>query len=479
VKWIPHAYMKKAMRFCVERGAAGLFQDPGLGKTSEMYGVLKILRKAGVAENMLVISPLRPAHLTWPAEAQKWDDFKEFNVHVLHGPDKQLLLEQPHDVSIINPDGLPWLLGGMEEYIDPKTGREKRRLVKGAAQEAGVWWDVLVVDESTQFKHGTTQRFKTLRPHLPKFSRRYILTGDPSPNGLMDLWGQMFILDLGRSLGPYITHYRDTYFEKPNLGSFNYRLKKGADKLIYKAIAPLVLRMAAEDYLTLPELIINDVPVELPAKARKTYDQMENLMLAELEAGIVTAANAAVSMSKCRQLAGGGVFVDSDGAFEHVHQAKTEATVELVEQLQGKPALVAYEFKHELARLQKVFPKAPRIGGGVSTKEAQLIERQWNAGLIPVLLAQPQSVARGLNLQGTDAAIIFHTTPWDLEVYKQFIRRVWRQGQAQRVVVSRLIALKTVDQVVVSALARKSGVQQALFTALKDLAKERKRRGLR
>ena len=446
--WKPHGYQKRAMKFCIERGAAGLLLDPGLGKTSIIMATFKILKKAGLVDRMLVVAPLRPAQQVWPAEATKWAEFAGLTVTVLHGPDKDRLLDQDADINIINPEGLSWL---------------ESRNVKP-------WpWEMLVVDESTRFKHTNTQRFKILRRLLGKFKRRYILTGSPAPNGLMDLFGQAFIMDQGNALGPYITGFRSAYFDATGFGGYTWVLKDGAAERIYERLRPLVLRMSAADYLDLPPLINNTVEVELPPAARKQYAAMEELLLAKVKDELVVAANAAAAAGKCRQIANGGIYGEDSKAYA-IHEAKLDAVEELVEELSGKPALIAYEYDHDLQRLHTRFPDAPYIGGGVTAKRFKEIEIAWNLGLIPVLLAQPQSVAHGLNLQGTEAAVIWHSLTWNLEDYEQFVRRVWRQGQKGSVVVHHIVAKDTVDEVVMSTVAGKDRTQKALLAALTDYA---------
>lgn len=451
MKYDPHAYQKRSIKFTVERRAAGLFLDPGLGKTSITYAALKLLMKSGEVEKALIIAPLRPAASTWPQEAQKWHDFRELNIHVLHGPDKEKLLDQPHDVSVINPDGVPWLLTTM--------------------RERNWWWDILVIDESTRYKNPRTTRFKTLKSYLGRFNRRVILTGTPAPNNLLDLWAQVYLLDGGAALGRTFTSFRQEFFKPTGYGGYTWTIKDGAEKQIYARLSALVLRMEAEDYLQLPPLINNTVYVDLPESARKVYNQMEKTMLAAVSDELVTAANAAAATNKCRQIANGGIYLDEGGGYEQIHDAKTEAVEELVEELSGKPALVAYEYKHDLERLQRAFPRAPHLGGGVSSKEQVCIEAAWNAGDLPVLLAQPSSVAHGLNLQGTSAAVILHSLTWNLEDYLQFIRRVWRQGQKERVFVHHIVARGTVDEIVMKTLARKDREQRSLLDALKDYAR--------
>lgn len=453
-KYIPHKYQKAAIKFMLEKCFAALFLDPGLGKTSVALATFKILRKQGYVRRMLVVAPLRPALSTWPREITKWVEFEDLRMVVLHGPNKLQMYEANADVYVINPEGLEW-------FID--TARERK----------DEWlWDMLVVDESTKFKHPQTSRFKQLKRILPLFSRRYIMTGSPAPNGFMDLFGQFYIMDMGQTLGQYITHFRNTFFYSTGFGGYTYTLKEGSAKAIQERIAPRCLRMNAEDYLNLPPLVENRVYVELPEKARKMYDQMETLLFTQLSEGVVSAVNAAAATMKCRQIANGGLYKGTEGKeWEQIHLAKLEAVQDLVEELGGKPCLIAYEFRHDLERLKSVFPLADVMGGGMSAKHQRDVEDRWNAGLIPILLAQPQSVAHGLNLQGVGAAIIFHSITWDLEIVEQFIRRVWRQGQESRVVVHYIMAKQTVDYLIVDALSKKDKVQRSLMTSLKNYMK--------
>lgn len=469
MKYQPKEYMLKAIGHVVSRACAALFLDPGLGKTAIMYAAFSLLKKKRFVRKMLVIAPLRPAYSVWPAEAEKWDDFNHLKVVVLHGPDKEALLRSDADVFVINPEGLKWLF----------------------AHDWKEWpWDVLCVDESTRFKHVNTDRFKLLKPTLPRFARRYILTGSPAPNGLLDLFGQVYILDLGSALGRYITHYRLAYFDNPDRQGWLWVPREGAEERIYKKMGPLALRMAATDYLTLPPLVgacgSNSDPlvtwVDLPPDARRAYDEMETLLVAEVKAGKVVAANASVASGKCRQIANGGLYA-SDGAplnlrttsltrdlAYHLHEAKVDAVEEIIEEASGVPTLVAYEFDHDLTRLRRRFgPDTPYIGGGVTPKRFKEIERGWNAGEIPILLAQPQSVAHGLNLQATRANVIWHSLTWDFEAYEQFYKRVWRQGQQHTVFVHHVLARNTVDRLILNALMRKDRTQRALLDALKDL----------
>lgn len=456
--WKPHKYQKNAIKFLLEHAAAGLFLDPGLGKTSIVLGATKILKEQGLLNRVLVIAPLRVCYGVWPAEAQKWNDFHGLKVVVLHGKDKELALRQEADIYVINPEGLDWLL---------QNNRLKNLKV-----------DTLVIDESSKFKHTQTRRFKSLKPTLNKFARRWILTGTPAPNGLMDLFGQIYILDLGRAFTPYITKFRLEFFNSIGFGGYTYVPKPGSEERIHELIRPLTLRLEAADYLELPQLIENYIHVELPPKVRKTYTEMEEILFAMLDNGeLAIAQTAAAASMKCRQIANGGIYKNLDytpavrsDAWQNLHMEKANATLDLVEELNGQPLLVAYDFEHDRARLLEVLGKdTPYIGGGVSAKRGAEIEAAWNRGEIPVLLAHPQAAGHGLNLQGSCHHVLWHSLTWDLELYEQFNKRVLRQGNKfSHVTIHHLVAKNTIDEVMVRAVKGKAKVQNRLLLALKD-----------
>jgi SNF2 family DNA or RNA helicase len=454
--WIPKKYQEKAIKFMTERACAGLFLDPGLGKTSVSLAVYKILKAAGLVKAMLVVAPLRICHLVWPPEIQKWEEFRRLKFEVLHGDDKAEALRRKADVYIVNYDGLEWLseeLGRMADWP----------------------FDMLVVDESSRVKNTNTKRFKLLKPMLNRFRRRYILTGTPASRSLEDLFGQVFVMDRGATFGPYITHFRNEYFYPGGYGGYEWLPQAGAEKKIFAKLAPRVLRMAAEDYLDLPKLVINDVKVRLPEKARKVYNEMELRLRADLDSGRISAANAGVASLKCRQIANGGLYTNVRCTeWENLHDAKTEAVVDLLEELSGQPTMVLYDFDHDLERLREALGNPPHLGGGVPTKRAKEIEAAWNRGELPVLLGQPQTVAYGLNLQAGGRALIWHSLTWNYEDYDQAIRRIWRQGQKFKVVSHRVIAEGTVDEAMVLSMSSKANRQQRVFDALKKYWERRK-----
>lgn len=459
----------------LEHGAAGLFLKPGLRKTSCTLAAVKVLKKQNLINRVLVIAPLRVCHLVWPVEVKKWKDFNHFEVVVLHGPKKEELLKKDADIYVINPEGLTWLFGA--ENVKTPTGRPKLKIDKKRLKSLG--FDLLIVDELSWFKHSNTARFKLMKQVIGSFSRRWGLTGDPSANGLMDLFGQCYILDQGRSLGEYISHYRKKYFEQDYTG-YDWTLREGADKEIYKRIKPLVLSMGDEYLKDLPEIVEHKIMVDLPEKAFKVYLEVEDVLISKIEEGLVSAANAAVASSKCRQIASGGVYINQEVEalsilptnkrdWADLHNEKLSALESLLVELQGSPLLIAYEFDHELEKFKKKFGKdLPYIGGGVSMKKATALVDQWNAGKLPYLFGQPASMGHGLNLQESSCNVCWYTQTWSYDKDDQFVRRVRRSGNINKhVFVYRILARNTIDEIVYFALQKKKKGQQALFDALK------------
>ena len=448
MKFTPHEYQHRAIQFCLSRACAGLFVSPGLGKTSIMLATFNILKQKGLVHQMLVLAPLRVCYSVWPAEIAKWDEFNHLKVGILHGPDKgKVLADKSLDILVMNYEGLRWF-----------------------SAQRKVMPEMLVIDESSKLKSGNTQRFKTLKGMLDKFRRRYILTGSPASNSLLDLFCQLYCMDMGATFGPYITKYRNEYFNQGGFGGYEWRLKPGADTLIHAKLAPRVMSLSAEDYLKLPPLIETTVKVTLPAPAMLQYLSMEKKLKVDFDAGKVTAANAAVGTMFCRQIANGGLYTNARlHEFEHLHDEKTEAVVDLIEELEGQPTLVIFDFAHDLERLKKALGKdTPHIGGGVTPKRSNEIVEAWNRGEVPVLLGHPQSMSHGLNLQKAGRAIIFHSLTWSYEDRMQLIRRVHRQGQEYPVFVYDIVAIGTIDEAIQRAVTGKQKGENALLAALQD-----------
>jgi SNF2 family DNA or RNA helicase len=419
VFWEPHEYQKEAVKFLVSQGSGALWLDPGLGKTAIVLAAFRALKIKGLAQKMLVLAPLRPAHGVWPAETKKWEQFEGYSIGVLHGGNKAKVLKQNHDIYVINFEGLQWL----------------------SSQLNGKQWpfQILTVDEIS----------------------------------LLDIFGPQLIIDQGATFGQFVSRFRQEYFYPSGYGGYEWKLQQDGEKRIHEKLEGKVLRMAALDHLDLPELTYNNVYIELPAAARKMYKAFEDNLTIELAAGNVTAVNAAVAVMKGQQIANGGSYLDMDDNTTektsiHLHDAKTEVALELVEELSGQPCIIGYHFAHDLERLQAAFPNAPVIGSGVIGAKLDAIINAWNAGEIPVLLAHPMSAGHGLNLQGAGHAVIWYSLTWSLEIYEQFIRRLWRQGQKNHIVVHHIIAKDTIDEAILQTVKRKDKTQQKLLDAVRD-----------
>lgn len=412
----------------------------------------KILRNRGLVKRALVVAPLRPMRKVWPDEIRKWVDFADLTYSIVHGSGtgaeakRDAALRKDADIYLINPEGIKWL-------FDAKRKRPE--------------FDVLIIDESTKFKDSSTQRFKALKPHLPSFSRRWILTGTPVPNGLLDLFGQIYILDLGRSLGRFITHYREEYFVPSGYGGYEWKPQSDAFPRIIDKISPLILQLSAEEHLQMPALVSHDLKVSLPPTSRKLYDELERDFLVQMESGEeVIALNAAAAGTKLRQIANGALYTQGQ-SWSKLHDEKLEALGSLLGELDGHPVLIFYEYHHDAARINDYLGGCPNLSGAAG-RQFDLLVDGFNSGRISRIMAHPASAGHGLNLQGSCHHIIWFGIPWNLEYYDQAIARVYRQGQkADRVFVYHIIAEETKDEEVVKVLARKDRSQQTLLSALK------------
>jgi SNF2 family DNA or RNA helicase len=442
--WQPHAYQERAIKLLLSQASGGLFLDPGLGKTSICLATFRILKKLGYARKALIIAPLRPVYKVWPDEIEKWEEFGDITYTILHGENKRANLDLDVDLYIINPEGLLWLFQ-----------------IKTLPQ-----WDVLIVDESTKFKDSTTRRFRLLKPWLEQFRRRWILTGTPSPNGLGDLFGQMYILDLGRALGRYITHFRGQFFQRSGYNLYEWTPRPSAFTEIVEKIKPLILQLSAEDYLQMPELVYRNLYVTLTTDVMKFYRGVEEDFLAKLEDGNLVAANAAVAGIKCRQIANGAVY-DEYKKVHIIHDEKLDALENLLAELEGHPVLLLYEFDHDRQRIKARIGDVPVLGHGMSPEALDRTIDAFNAGRIQCLMGHPASMGHGLNLQGSCHHIICFGLTWNLEFYDQAIARVYRQGQkSSHVFVYHIVAKGTLDEKVMGVITDKDKSQQTLLKAL-------------
>lgn len=469
--WVPQPYMLQGVEWLLTHACAGLFLKPGMKKTSITLCAFSELVKAKKAKRMLVVSPLKVAWEVWPEEIKKWSRFNHLRCVVLHGEEKEEELTTPAEVYVVNMDGLAWLLADRARFL-----------------KLGI--DTLTVDESSFFRHTNTVRFKILKKVLNTFARRWILTGTPKPKSYLDLFPQMYIVDMGYSLGPFITHYRHEFFDPTGYGGYTWKLKEGAAETIQKLIAPLVLYLEREDYVKMPRLVEHVVRVELPVEARRVYDELEEEMLSVLGGGeTITALSAGVATMKCCQVANGGIYHQPEAgvarlsrrqSWTNLHHVKVAAVKRIIKEATGA-VLVAYEFEHDLDRLLKVFGKRAVVMGSAGTKKEREVLKKlivdWNAGRIPLLLTQKQRASHGLNMQyGTCRTVVWHSETWDLEQYIQLNERIWREGNpAEQVDVYLVTARDTVDEVKLRSLRTKNKSQTGFLTALKEYALERRK----
>ncbi len=471
-EFLPHAYQERAICNLIADPYHGLFMDPGLGKTACILEAFRRMRAACDVERALVIAPLRVCYTTWLDERNKWNQFRDIRVVNLHRYDLGESIPDA-DLFLINPEGLERLFGGPVVKKTRPGSKTKRRVV----WESGPWkhWrgrpEMLVVDESTRFKRSTGRRMKVLRRYLGDFGRRSILTGTPIPNGIMDLHGQMLILDCGATLDERVTYFQKRWFEKIAVGPPSRRFDKflpldGSFDAVRELIAPHITCLRGEDWLDLPELFRVDVPVKIPDQALALYESVKEDAVAWVEDGKDILMEG--TLVKLQQIASGMLYADGDTSkWYEVHKEKLDALEDLLAQ-SGRPALVAYWFRSEAEAIRRRIGKdTPAIGGGTSPARTAEIVKEWNAGKHPVVLVQPQAAAHGLNMQEGSNAIVWFTLPWDLELYDQLNARLHRQGQqADTVFVYHLVAKSTVDSAVTSVLRQKSRNQKNLIAAL-------------
>lgn len=452
----PYEYQQTAIRWILKNPRCGLFLDMGLGKTVSTLTAVQQLMDDCEVSRTLVVAPKKVAETTWTTEAQKWDHLKSLKVAKVMGTEKQrkLALAEKADVYVIGRDSFVWLVGIFGGMLP---------------------FDVLVIDELTSFKSSKSNRFKAMRMATPTAKRVIGLTGTPAPNGLIDLWAQMYCIDMGERLGRSVTKYRETYFETHKWNNIIVRcnVKKGYDEVIRKKIADICLSMQAKDYLQLPDLINHTIKVQLSSTTMQAYTKFEREKVLQFqdehqgETANVLAQSAAGLMNKLSQFANGAIY-DDERNVHHVHDEKLDRLAEIIEAANGSSVLVFYQYKHDAARIAEKFNKAYRVK--VYTDEKQLIE--WNAGQVDILLAHPASTAFGLNMQDGGHYIVWFGTGWNLELYQQANARLHRQGQQYPVQVYNLVCSGTVDERAEAALENKKGVQQGLLDSLNYLIRK-------
>lgn len=449
-----HRYQKFGAAHLIKHPFASLFFEMGLGKSVSTLTALVDLKDLGEVTKTLIVAPLRVANHTWPEEIESWKHTKHLTYAKVTGSlkERRKALREKTDIHIINRENIPWLVAELE----------------------GTWpYDLVIIDESSSFKNHQSNRFKALKTVRPLMKRVILLTGTPSPNSLIDLWPQLYLLDRGERLGKTISEYRRVHFsegrKKENV-VFNYVLKKSQDDLlgedihkalIYDKISDICISMKTRDWLDLPPTIIRDFEIKMPQKIKKDYEEFEKKAVLELLDSEITAVNAAALTNKLLQFANGAIY--SEGKkFTEIHDLKLKALEEILEANVGNPVLCFYNFKHDVERIcKKLKHYEPKLLDGGNDID------QWNKGKIPFLLAHPASAGHGLNMQHGGNVIVWFGLPWSLELYQQANARLDRQGQKKSVIIERIKIAGTMDEDVISALERKDVGQEALMQAVK------------
>ena len=449
MKYAPHDYQSYAIQYIENHPACAVLLDMGLGKTSITLSALNdLLFDSFEVHKILVIAPLRVARETWPAEADKWDHLQGLICSVAVGTEteRRAALMNPADIYIINRENVQWLIEDSGLPFD---------------------FDTVVIDELSSFKNHQTKRFRSLMKVRPKVKRIIGLTGTPSSNGLMDLWAEFRLLDLGERLGRFISHYRLNYFMPDKRNGqiiFSYKPQRGAENRIYNKIADITISMKSTDYLSMPELISSEYTVRLTDEEKKKYEELRNDLVLQLPNGDITASNAAALSGKLSQMANGAIYTDTGDTIA-VHDRKLDALEDIIEAAGGKPLLVAYWFKHDLKRIENRLKQLHMPFSKLDT--ADNIKR-WNSGEVPVALIHPASAGHGLNLQSGGSCIVWFGLTWSLELYQQTNARLWRQGQtSETVVVQHIVTKGTIDESILKALSKKDSTQAALIDAVK------------
>lgn len=449
MKYKPHDYQRYATEYIESHPEAAVFLDMGLGKTSITLTALNnLLFDYFDVHRILVVAPLRVARNTWSDEIEKWDHLHHLTFAIAVGSEKERLeaLKKQADITMINRENLQWLI--------EKSGQPFE-------------YDMVVIDELSSFKNHQAKRFKALMKVRAKVKRIVGLTGTPSSNGLMDLFAEFKILDMGMRLGRFIGQYRNTYFKPDKVNGpivYSYKPLLGAEDAIYEKISDITISMKAADHLKMPELINTKYMVHLSEKEKKKYEDMKAELVLELPEGEITAANAASLSGKLSQMANGAVYADDESILP-IHDRKLDALEDIIESANGKPLLIAYWFKHDLVRIEQRLTEK-KIPFQKLDSDASM--KMWNKGELPVALIHPASAGHGLNLQSGGSTLVWFGITWSLELYQQTVARLYRQGQSSRTVtVIHILTQGTVDEKIMKALAEKDSTQSALIDAVK------------
>lgn len=443
MKYKPHSYQEYAIKYIEVHPISALLIDMGLGKTSiTLTAIRNLLFDSFEVCKVLVIAPLRVAKNTWTDEIKKWEHLSTLTYSLIVGNENERLsaLNEQTDIYIINRENVDWLVNKSGYKFD---------------------FDMVVIDELSSFKNHQSKRFKSLMKVRPLVKRIVGLTGTPSSNGLMDLFAEFKILDMGKRLGYFIGQYRNTYFKPDKMNGpivYSYKPLPNAENAIYKKISDITVSMKANEYLKMPELVTSNYVVELSGSEKNQYDRMKKSLVLEITDGEITASNSASLSNKLCQLSNGAIYDDEQNIVE-IHGRKLDALEDIIESMNGKPLLVAYWYRHDLELIKKRF----------SIREIKTSEdiSDWNKGKIPVALIHPASAGHGLNLQNGGSTLVWFGLTWSLELYQQTNARLYRQGQKNTVVIQHIITKGTIDEQILKALQKKNKTQADLIDAVR------------
>ena len=445
MKFIPYDYQQYAIDYIIRNKESGIFLDMGLGKTViTLTAIEELMYNSFEVKRVLVVAPLRVARDTWSSECGKWDHLKHIKMSLILGDERERIraINRNADIYVINRENLAWLIDHYGKSFP---------------------YDMVVLDELSSFKDPSSKRFRKMKS-VRQFVKRIVgLTGTPAPNGLLDLWSQIYLLDRGKRLGKYISTYRNEYFlpdKRTGQVIYSYKPRPYAEREIYKKINDLCVSMKAADYIKMPDRVDNFIEVKMSDNEKRLYDRLERDTLLPFSDGDIDAVNAAALATKLLQMANGAVY-DENKIVKHIHNKKLEALEDLYEAANGKPVLIFYMYKHDRDRIKAL------IGQDARELDSARDIADWNAGRIKAAIAHPASTGHGLNLQSGGSTIIWFGLTWSLELYQQANARLWRQGQKETVIVHHLVTKDTIDEQVMKVLQKKEKGQSALMNAVK------------
>lgn len=456
----PHNYQIEVIQYIITNEIGALFLDAGLGKTSICLKSIDQLTKLKEIDGTLIVAPIRVVYNTWQQEIAKWENLEHLTSVILHDKTKDGLFKAKKDIYLINPEGIDWLYSSL--LLNLKAGK-------------ALPFNNLIIDESTKFKSPSSKKFKILKKMLCLFKRRYILTGTPSPNNISDVWSQIYILDQGQRLGKSYYSFLKKYFYE---AGFKRIAKNPVD--ISNTIADITLTMRLKDKLKLPKLIKRNVYIDLTSDAKAIYKKFEKDLAMTINDNLVSASNVAVLTNKCHQIANGRVYKDcEDDSTKNrevikIHDSKKQTLKQALTKINNDKLLIAYNYNHDLEQLKEILGEdVPVINGKVSQTKTKQILKDWNNGLIQVLIAQPQAMSHGLNMQAHGNMIVWFSLTWNLENYLQFNARLFRQGVKNDIYIYHLIAKNTIDELIYKALMSKETNQKNLRHNLENYLKSK------